>query len=771
MRKKITYLALAIMLPLAIIARDWNSYISYHDVTKTLPVNGKVYVLGSGGLFSYVYGDDKVQTYSKSTGLSSTTITHMAYCEELEELILVYDDYNIDILDIHDSIINLPEYKNSTYTDKTINDITITGEKAFLSTNFGIVEINLRKAEFTNTYEIGMTVRCALSDGDYIYALGPDGIYVGDYSKNLLEKNNWSRKTNTYMHKLISYNNKLYALNTRNGLFSLNTDNFHTTKLIDGPLSFCSTCGTALVLCNPTTVNIMDSDEKVQTFKMDNDFSDLASDGTHLWAARRELGLQALRIAADSLGSDSLVAASGSIVPNSPIRNLFDNIRLTDDNRLLVAGGALNYSGQTSFPGTIMTFENGTWTNFSEDSIAIKTGVAYRNITSVTQDPKDTTHHFASSSIGGLYEFRDGQFVNLYNNDNSPISSIYPTRPSYKEYNRLTGAAYDPKGNLWMFNNQVDTIIRVMKPDKTWESFYYESLKGSPTFDHYLFDDRGWVWMTHRRWAGTYKAGIACLNYNNTLSNKSDDQFSFCTTFTDQNSTTTQLSLLYNMAFDHNGKLWIGTDQGVFVLEDPTTIFNTKQTFRRPLIPRNDGTNYADYLLDGVPVKSIVVDGANRKWLGTTNNGLYLVSDDGLQILEHFTAENSPLLSNTILSLALRPDNGVLMIGTDKGLNSYRGDATEPAAELKESNIKVFPNPVRPNYEGKIRITGFTTDSDVKITTTTGLLVAQGTSLGGTFTWDGRNKAGDRVASGIYLVIASDADAKDGVVAKILMVK
>ena len=137
------------------------------------------------------------------------------------------------------------------------------------------------------------------------------------------------------MHKLISYNNKIYALNTRNGLFSLNTDNFQTNKLIDGPLSFCSTCGTALVLCNPTTINIMGSDEKVHSFEKNNDFADLALDGTHLWAARRELGLQALSIAADSLGNDSLVAASGSIVPNSPVRNLFDNIRLTDNNRLI----------------------------------------------------------------------------------------------------------------------------------------------------------------------------------------------------------------------------------------------------------------------------------------------------------------------------------------------------------------------------------------------------------------------------------------------------
>ncbi|MBR1917265.1 MAG: hypothetical protein IJ832_05435 [Bacteroidaceae bacterium] len=771
MRKKITYLALAIVLPLAMTARDWTSYISYHDVTKTLPLSNKVYAIGSGGLFSYVFGDDKVSTYSKSTGLSSTNIIHMAYCEELEELLLVYSDYNIDILDINDSIINIPEFKNSSFPDKTINAINIMGEEAFLATNAGIVVINLRKAEYTNAYETNFRVRDALGDDDNIYALGPDGIYAGDRSKNLLDRSNWSRKTCTYMHRLIPFNDKIYVLNTSRGFFSLDTQTFKTTSLAEAPLSHCSTYGEELVLTSPTQVIVMDKDEQIQAFDFNNDFADLASDGTHLWAARGSLGLQAFSIDTDSLGDKALVAASGSIVPNSPIRNYFDYIKFTDNNRLLVAGGALNYSGQTLYEGTLMMFGDGIWTNFNEDSIAIKTGASYSNMTSLVQDPNDPSHHYASSATSGLYEYCNGQFVELYNNDNTPITCIYPNRSNYKNFNRICGAAYDPKGNLWMFNNQVDTIIRVMTPDKKWESFYYDALKGSPTFDHYLFDDRGWVWMSHRRWAGTFQAGIACLNYNNTLSVKSDDNFNFCTTFTDQNGTTTQLSQLYHFAFDRNGQLWIATDQGIFILEDPTTIFNTRQTFHRPLIPRNDGTNYADYLLSGVPVKCIAVDGANRKWLGTTNNGLYLVSEDGLEIIEHFTTDNSPLLSNCILSLAIRPDNGLLMIGTDQGLMSYRADATEPADELKESNIKVFPNPVRPNYEGKIRITGFTADSDIKITSPSGLLVAQGTSLGGTFVWDGRNKAGDRVATGVYLVVASDADGKNGVVAKILMVK
>lgn len=771
MKQLLIILTLAFSLPLIGKAGDWKSYISYHDVTQCLPVYDKVYAVASGGLFSYTFGSDKAQTYSKSSGLSSTDITHIAYCEDLDLLLLIYQDYNIDILDVQDSIINIPQYKNSSYTDKTINDVTIKGQTAYLATNFGVVEINLHKAEYTNAYETGFVVRCAIGDEDNIYALGPDGIYVGSKHTNLLDRTNWKRKTNSYMHKLIAFGDEIYAFNNKTGLYSFDTATAQTERLYEGTFTRCSSYGDDLVLCNPTTIVTMNNKLHFNTYSLDNDFRDLSSDGTHLWAACGTLGLQAYIVSGDSLGNKTLVADGGSIVPNSPVRNYFHNMQLTDKNRLLVAGGALNYSGQTQFNGTLMMFENGKWFNFPEDSIAIWTDAQYSNMTSLVQDPKDANHHFASSATAGLYEYRNGNFIKLYNNDNSPISSIYPKRANYKVYNRLCGAKYDSNGNLWMFNNQVDTIIRVMKPDMTWESFYYPEIKAYPTFDHYIFDSRGWVWMTHRRWAGTNLAGIACLNYSNTLSNKSDDKFAFCTTFTDQNGTTTQISQLYHAAFDRNDQLWIGTDQGVFVLENPTTIFDNKQTFRRPLIPRNDGTNYADYLLDGVPVKCVAVDGANRKWLGTTNNGLYLVSEDGLEIVEHFTADNSPLLSDCILSLALRPDNGLLFIGTDKGLVTYRGNATEPAKSLSKNNVKVFPNPVRPTYNGQIRITGLTADSDVKITTTSGLLVAQGTSLGGTFVWNGRDKAGDRVSTGIYHVIASDAEGKNGVVAKILVVK
>lgn len=765
MKKLTAIIAILLALPLTLLANDWKSYMSYHNATMNLPIGNKVYTLARGSLFSYTNGATTVKTYSKSTGLSSTNITHMAYCEDLHKLVLVYSDYNIDILGTNDSIINIPQYKNSGFTDKTINDLTISGNEAFLSTNFGLVVINLKKAEYTNAYEIGMKVRSAAADEDRYYVLGPKGIYTGERKKNLLEASNWVQRSTSWPAKFITFNGGIYALYT-NGLYSMDTETFAVKRLVSIDYSYYSSYGHDIVIGNKNEIVVFDENEESKKYSIPNDFAYLTSDGTRLWASRKLNGLQAYTIEGDTLKE-----AGTPVIPDSPIRNYFSEMNYTPEGKLLIAGGALAYNGITSYEGTIMAYKDGKWTNFSEDSIKIKTTIAFTNVTAVAEDPNDANHHFATSADGGLYEFRNAKFVKNYNCDNSPIKSLLPKSPSYLKYNRLTGAKFDSKSNLWMFNDGADTTVLVLTPDQKWKYFYFESLKNYPTFDKFIFDDRGWVWMTHRRWAGTYYPGIACLNYNGTIDNKVDDKFTFCSTFTNQNGTTTTISLLYDAVFDRKGQMWIGTDQGVFILQDPSKIFSGNVTFHQPIIPRNDGTNYADYLLEGVAVKAICVDGANRKWIGTTDNGLYLVSEDGLEIIHHFTCEDSPLLSNSILSLAIDPESGLVMIGTDKGLVSYRSDATEPSSTLKESNIKVFPNPVRPEYEGLIRVTGFTHDADVKIATTSGIVIAQGKSLGGTFTWDGRDGSGNRVATGIYHVIGSDADGKKGIVAKILIVK
>ena len=225
------------------------------------------------------------------------------------------------------------------------------------------------------------------------------------------------------------------------------------------------------------------------------------------------------------------------------------------------------------------------------------------------------------------------------------------------------------------------------------------------------------------------------------------------------------------MAEDKNGDLWVGTNIAPLLLEQAK--FNESDPeFIQVKVPRNDGTNYADYLLNGVNISGIAIDGGNRKWFATKGNGAYLISADNLTQLQHFTSQNSMLLSDNIESIAINDQTGEVFFGTDKGLCSYMSDATAINEEMTKDNVWAYPNPVRPDYTGLITITGLNYDTDVKIVTANGTLVAEGRSNGGTFTWDGCDQHnGKRVASGVYMVLAATAEGNKGTVCKIAIVR
>jgi hypothetical protein len=213
------------------------------------------------------------------------------------------------------------------------------------------------------------------------------------------------------------------------------------------------------------------------------------------------------------------------------------------------------------------------------------------------------------------------------------------------------------------------------------------------------------------------------------------------------------------------------TDKGPYVLYNTEEVFKDDYHFTKIKVPRNDGTNYADYLLDGAYTTCIEIDAANRKWIGTLSNGIYLISADGLEEIHHFTKDNSPLPSNVIESLALHHKSGELFVGTDKGLVSYMSDAIRPEESYEEEKVYAYPNPVTPDYDGLITVVGLKANSHVKIINTAGRLVAEGTSLGGSFTWNGRTPQGQRVATGVYYVLGSDELGNEGIVTKVLFIK
>lgn len=645
---------------------QWKAYLSYYDPTEIVEGEGKtIYVLASGGLYSYDRSDQSLTTYDKISGLSDCGIAHIGWSQKAKRLVIVYDDYNIDLLAPNGDVVNMTDYQNYSTTDtKTVNGVDVNGSMAYLSTAFGIVALNVADAEITNTYRLGFSVNYAYVKDGYLYAASAaNGLYRGKLTDNLLDKANWTRVGN------------------------------FTAK--------------------PGTV------------------------------------------------SDDLKALVKTLQPGGPKYNYFGFLKM-HDGKLYSCNGTVEMN-----PGCIQVLSNNEW-SFFQDDMATQTGINYQDVFCLDIDPRDNSHVMAGSREG-LYEFRNGQFVKLWNSDNSLIESF---NKKSKDYELVYGVMYDKDGNLWALNSQAPTqsILEYTK-DGEWKSFPHEelmklkylfpepqslgSLKGMMT------DSRGLVWFVNDHW--TVPSFYAYQTETNALN-------SYQGPFVNEDGTSLNITFCKCIAEDKDNNMWIGTNIGPFMLE-PDQIAAANPVLTQVKVPRNDGTNYADYLLSGVNIQSIVVDKNNRKWFGTNGNGLYLIAADNITTLAHFTKTNSKLLSDNILSLALNDATGELFIGTDQGLCSYTGNFSDASNGMTKDNVWAYPNPMKPDYTGAITITGLENGASVKIVTSNGVLVNEGIASNGEYKWYGINRDGKRVASGVYMVEVATSEGEKGVVCKIAIVR
>lgn len=737
---------------------EWKAYPALQISTDNIPVNNKVYSLCNGNLFSYNTDNTEIYVYDRVNSLHDVHIKFIKYSKETQKLILIYENGNIDIVYPNDEVVNLKQIKDKNYTNLTINNIFIDQKTAYICVNFGIIELDLEKEEFTATYNLDLNVQCCITDENYIYMSSNEGYYKGDMSLNLLDKANWTRLSNFTFNQITLFQDELICYKEKSGLYKLNKSTSQNTLFEKGTFTYFSHDDNVMIAGGANAIIIYQSLDNKQRITLDNTFNQIHYNKGTYWASQGINGLQPY-----SLVGDEFIPKQSPIQPNSPVRDYFCNMHY-DGNRLLVAGGDLNYNGVVR-DATIMYYEDDTWYNFIENDIAQQVNLPYyRDVTSIAQDPKDPTHHFVSTSRQGLYEYKDLTFIKKYDETNSLLRKITGTRFAVG----CSAMNYDNNGNLWMINLEVDTCFVILKPDNNWTRLYYPEITKTPTCNYTItFDRNENVWFNSQRQS---TRGIFFLNYNGTLEDTSDDIHLLRQSIINQDGVTYTPDNFYCIVEDHNGEMWIGTDIGPFVISDPEKFTDEDFTYTQVKIARNDGTEYADYLLSGVSVTAIAIDGANRKWIGTASNGVYLVSEDGQEMLQHFTTENSPLIANEIQSIAVSPQTGEVMIGTEKGLMSYMSDANTPEEELKKDNVTAYPNPVSPDYNGTIAVSGLTANTEVKITTVTGQLVYSGYSKGGLFTWNGRNKSGKRVSSGIYNVIATNSEGKKTIVTRITFI-
>lgn len=445
-----------------------------------------------------------------------------------------------------------------------------------------------------------------------------------------------------------------------------------------------------------------------------------------------------------------------TLQPGGPKYNNFYGMRFVN-NLLYTCGGLWGHLVDAGRPGTIQLLDKGNWTIY-DDSIAAKTGIKYVDVNSVDVDPLDPNHVFAGAK-SGLYEFQNGKFIKHYNSENSLITSFNNTS---KNYQLITSVKFDTDGNLWMLNSQSpsnQSLIEYTKEGK-WVSHHKPELYNLGSLECLMQDSRGLLWFVNN-----YHGLPSIYCYQ-----ASTDQLNIYSSFVNEDGTTLTPNFVRYVTEDKNHDMWIGTNIGPLLLYKKDITSDTP-IFTQVKVPRNDGTNYADYLLSGVDISCIAIDGGNRKWFGTNGNGIYVISNDCLTQIYHFTTNNSNLLSNNIESIAINEQTGEVFVGTDKGLCSYMSDASSPNSEMTKDNVWAYPNPVKPTYTGRITITGLSFDSDVKIVTANGILVTQGRSNGGIYTWDGKDQNGKKVASGVYMVETATSDGNKGTVCKIAIVK
>ena len=638
---------------------QWKAYLSYYEPTEIEKASdGTLYVLASGGIYSYNPSDQQIITYDKTTSLSDCGIAHIAWCQTAKRLVIVYNDYNIDLLSPNGNVVNLPAYMNTSMTDdKTINSIDVSGSYAYLATNFGIVQINVATGEFVNTYKLGFSVNYVYSDNQYLYAASADkGLYRGSLNTNLLDPKEWTRT----------------------------------------------------------------GDYTPSQKTMDPQLLDLVK----------------------------------TLSPGGPKYNYFGFLKM-HAGILYSCSDAYRVEADKNLQGCIQVYDGNEWTIYQDD-ISQSTGVSYVDIGCLEIDPKNSQHVFAGARTG-LYEFENGKFVHLYTYDNSPLTSTFGNN---KDYVSVQALQYDDQGNLWVINclNNEQNILK-FDANKQWTSYVQEPLKGLALLSHPLLDSRGLLWFVNDNYL---KPSFYNYNINSNI-------LTPYTYFVNEDGTSLTIGSCQCITEDKNNNIWIGTNIGPLILEtDLITADNPVLT--QVKVPRNDGTNYADYLLTGVSIKSIVVDKNNRKWMGTSDNGLYLIASDNITTLAHFTKDNSSLLSDNILSLAINEDTGELFIGTDKGLCSYTGSISDGSNGMTKDNVWAYPNPVRPDYTGAITITGLENGASVKIVTSNGALVNEGIAANGEYKWYGLNKDGKRVASGIYMVEVATSEGEKGVVCKIAII-
>lgn len=738
----------------------WREHLPYKSVIDVTGGDGKVFAATSYSLFVIDSDENTIGRMSRMTGLSETGIACIFYDAAHHKLLVAYKSSNIDIIREND-IVNIPDVKRDNIVgDKTINDIYRINADYYLSTGLGVIVINGDKNEVRQTWFIGsaggkIRVGGFTTDSGYYYAATAEGLKKASLGVANPENHlNWQSLAGINglpagpCKDVVTVENKVMAL-FGDSIFTSDGNAWNLFFFQTGwKITGINSSSGKLLICQQHA----DSNARVTVINPDGSVSVVIRQSELIADPRKAMILQNNHWVADSIGGLSKYDLSG-----------FENYQLNSPQS--IATGDLLFHGETFYAaaGTVSDtwniqgnrdgmykLENGKWTNYNYRSFPALDSV--NDLIALAID-RTNASVWAGSFGKGLLQIRPGNTFGFFS-QNSGLGPAIFDPGSY----RVSGLAFDSDNHLWISNYGAARPVVVKKADGNWKNFAVPYSLVENAVSQVLIDDNNQKWIVSPR-----GNGLIVFNHGSTIDDEGDDRWKL---FRFGNGAGNLPSNNVNcLAKDKNGFIWIGTDNGIGIVQCPGLVFSGQGC--DAILPVVLQGNFNGYLFRGEQVQAISVDGADRKWIAT-KRGAWLIGPEGDRVIYHFTEENSLLLGNDVRRIAIDGNTGEVYFATAKGICSFRSTATEGTAS--NENVIVFPNPVPPNHRGPIAIRGLVNNAIVKITELDGRLVFQTRALGGQAVWDGRDYKGRKISTGVYLVFVTDDKRKENFAAKIVFI-
>ncbi len=748
---------------------QWTGYFSYLDIRGLSVGSGRVYAGAQNALFEYEPLSQTTITTDAVNGLEGSDISALYYSENFAMTIIGYENGLLQVvMDNNGQVFTVVDILNKQTIApdvKRINHFYEYEDKLFISTEFGLSEYNLANLEFGDSFFIGdngqqLEITQTAVFGNTIYAstIGGGIRFANVNDPNLVDFETWQGFGTPNWQGIINYNQNLIAVQFNNRLVELNNNVPNLISQLDNTVLQVEVYENQLVVVTNESVYIYNNDLNEIGFintlfdgeqDVNTNFSKAVILDEVLYIGDRELGLLRME------GFNSSIFTPVS--PDGPILNSVFSLTSFEDELWVVYGEyteflnpfPLNNRGVSHFTG-----EN--WSNLSFEDIN-----QTRVITDATVDINNPNRVYLSSFFDGLLILENEEVFEVLNATNSNIENTIGGGQPIVGDNRIGASVFNANGDLYFSNALTENPLKRLSGNNQVENadiseIFIEPLASSAA--KVAADNSGNVYLA------TFNAGIFGYQPSTGRAGKiaSDvDGVDLPDVFNANPSITA-------LEFDDNNRLWIGTSEGLRVSFNPQAMFDENAQLNvSPIIFLEDGV--AQELLFEQFITDIKTDGAGNMWISTADSGVFQVNSTGQEILNIFNQNNSPLPSNTVLSVDINGETGEVFFGTSRGLVSYQSRITDGVDNLE--NVRVFPNPIRPGFSGVVTIDGLTDNANVKITDVTGNLVFEEFASGGSIQWDTRAFGKHKVASGVYLVLITSEDQLETQVAKIMIIR